>query len=75
MEVRKIKFNLKEFSENYVYAHSSGDENDVEELEKEFIDFYNRSEVELKNSIKAFFTKSKYTEENKVLSKFVTKIL
>jgi uncharacterized membrane protein (DUF106 family) len=75
METRKIKFNLKEFSENYVYAHSSGDEEDIEELEKEFEGFYKRSSDTLKVNIKSFFNNSNFVKENKILLKFISKIL
>lgn len=57
METRSIKFNVKQFLEDYMYSIETEDEDDERELTEELREFMSRSSEEVKQGIKCYITK------------------
>lgn len=60
MESRTIKFNIKQFLEDYMYCIESKDCDEQDELVSKFKRVYNSSNPQVKQGIKNYIDKSGY---------------
>lgn len=63
MESRTVKFNIKQFLEDYMYCIESKDCDEQEELINKFKRVYNSSNPTVKQGIKNYVNKSGYVRD------------
>lgn len=73
MESRSIKFNIKNFIEDYAYSKESGDTESEEELLSKFDKFFMSSEYKLRVAIQRFLQKDPIAVQYPVLQQLATK--
>ena len=71
MEIREVKFNLKVFIEEYVFAKEASDNEVMESLELIFEKEYKSSSLPIQEGIERFITKSKIAKEYSGLNQLV----
>lgn len=71
MEVREVKFNLKNFIEDFVFAIESKDSLSRECLEDSFESEYKKSSLVIQEGIEKFIFRSKIASEYPSLQDFV----
>lgn len=73
METRGVKFNLKEFCKDYVYALNTDDTDEIQEIESDFESFMKRADSDLKVKIISYLSNNEDVKSNKKLAIFVSK--
>lgn len=71
MEVRVVKFNLKVFIEDFIFAKESKDKVARESLEEVFRKEYENSSQIVREGMEKFITTSKIASESKDLQKLI----
>lgn len=75
MEIREVKFNLKVFIEEYVFANESGDNDYIEDLERVFEEEYSISSLPIQEGIERFINKSEIAKDYSGLSKLISRCI
>jgi hypothetical protein len=72
-EVRTVKFNLKTFTQDYVFLKEENNKEELGLLEEGFNDFYIKCRSQVKRQVDRFFFKCPLVLDNPSLKAFLEK--
>jgi hypothetical protein len=70
MENRMVKFNIKQFIEDYIFCIESSDEDGEKELLRKFNKFFIGSEPKIQRGVKSYMVKSKIANDYEKIRDF-----
>lgn len=73
MEIRTVKFNLKQFIEDYRFYHESRDRDSEEELLHNFETIYSESSFKIRSGMRTFLYNSDVARQYPVLQQIASR--